>query len=154
MDITFNRVGSIMYLQIKASKTDPFRTGVTLRLAAIPNHVLCPVRAMRDYLHFRSTSAGPLFILNNGSFLTRRYRVAFLRMTLPGIDNINTHSFRIGGASAALSTGASDAIIRIMGRWSSDCYHRYIRLTDQSVFNFNNYMSCSQTTSIWRPDDV
>jgi len=31
------------YLKIKASKTDPFRTGVIIRLTAINNHDLCPV---------------------------------------------------------------------------------------------------------------
>ena len=45
-DITFNPSYSIMYVRVKASKTDPFRSGCVIRLAAIPNHafvqsVLC-----------------------------------------------------------------------------------------------------------------
>ena len=35
----------------------------------------------------------------------------FLQLTLPGLQNINTHSFRIGGASASLSAGALDALL-------------------------------------------
>ena len=107
-----------MYVKIKASKTDPFRVGVILRLASINNHALCPVRGMRFYLRFRSTIPGPLFIFDNGVYLSRAYLAAFLQISLPAVPNINTHSFRIGGASAALSAGASDALIRIMGRWS------------------------------------
>ena len=153
-DITFNRDYSIMYVKIKASKTDPFRVGVILRLASINNHALCPVRAMRFYLRFRSTIPGPLFVFDNGVYLSRAYLAAFLQISLPAVPNINTHSFRIGGASAALSAGASDALIRIMGRWSSDCYNRYIRLTDNSVFDFNEAMSSARPNSTWVSDDV
>ena len=153
-DISFNHDYSIMFVKIKASKTDPFRVGVTLRLASIRNHALCPVRAMRIYLQFRSTYPGPLFIFDSGVYLSRAYLAAFLQISLPAVHNINTHSFRIGGASAALSAGASDALIRIMGRWSSDCYNRYIRLTDNSVVNFNEAMSSSLSNSTWVSDDV
>jgi len=98
-----------MYVKIKASKTDPFRSGCIIRLAAIPHNALCPVTVMRRYLAVRGLRVGPLFIFHNGAFLTRKFGVAFLHISLPGVPNINTHSFRIGGASAALSAGASDA---------------------------------------------
>jgi len=153
-DISFNRNNSILYIKIKASKTDPFRAGVIIRLAAIRGHKLCPVAAMRSYLDFRSLHSGPLFILSNGQYLTRRFVTAFLDLTLPGVPNINTHSFRIGGASAALSAGASDALIRIMGRWSSDCYNRYIRISDRSVLDFHNSLASTRTTDTWRPDSL
>jgi hypothetical protein len=39
------------------------------------------------------------------------------------------HSLRIGGATAALAAGVDPAIIRCMGRWSSDVYEIYMRLT-------------------------
>ena len=62
-DVSFNRDNSIVYIKIKASKTDPFRSGTTVRLAAIRNHKLCPVSAMRAYLQFRSSQDGPLFLI-------------------------------------------------------------------------------------------
>ena len=80
--------------------------------------------------------------------------VAFLRIALPGAININTHSFRIGGASAALSAGASDALIRIMGRWSSDAYNRYIRISDWQVFLFQSELSTARTNNVWDTDKV
>jgi len=143
-----------MYIKIKASKTDPFRAGITIRLAAIRNHQLCPVRAMRTYLSFRSLQPGPLFVFSNGLYVTRRFVAAFLSLALPDVPNINTHSFRIGGASAALSAGASDALIRIMGRWSSDCYNRYIRISDTLVVDFNNTLASAHTTNTWHPDNA
>ena len=152
-DISFNCDYSIMYIKIKASKTDPFRIGTVIRLAAIRGHKLCPVTAMRSYLQLRSLQPGPLFVLHSGAYLTRRYVAAFLRLALPGVPNINTHSFRIGGASAASSAGASDALIRIMGRWSSDCYTRYIRISDRSVTDFSHTIASANTTDTWRPHD-
>ena len=151
-DVSFNVGFTIMYIRIKGSKTDPFRSGTTIRLAAISNHALCPVRAMRAYLAIRPPSRGPLFALHNGVCLTRRFIVAFLRVSLPSVDNINTHSFRIGGASAAFAAGASDELIRIMGRWSSNCFRRYLRITDRSVLNFHDCMSKATSTKPWSPD--
>ena len=59
-DISFNSNASIMYVNIKASKTDPFRIGCVIRLAAIPGHKLCPVAAMHAYLSHRSSRPGPI----------------------------------------------------------------------------------------------
>ena len=152
-DISFNTASSIMYINIKASKTDPFKSGCVVRLAAIPGHDLCPVAAMRSFLRFRGYSRGPLFILGNGSFLSRKLVVHFLQLSLPGVSNISTHSFRIGGASSALAAGASDALIRVMGRCSSDCYNRYIRITDNQVARFQLDISASRVTRVWNPNN-
>jgi len=78
----------MMYVNLKASKTDPFRSGVTIRLAAINNHRLCPVSAMRSYLAYRQSLPGPLFILDNGLYLNRRFVASFLSIALPGVPNI------------------------------------------------------------------
>jgi len=45
---------------------------------------------MRRYLEFRRLAPGLLFILDNGSFLNRRFLVALLEMALPSVPNINT----------------------------------------------------------------
>ena len=37
------------------------------------------------------------------------------------------HSYRIGGATALFAAGATPLTIRMMGRWSSDCYRLYVR---------------------------
>ena len=43
------------------------------------------------------------------------------------------HSLRIGGATAALAAGLSPASIRAAGRWSSEIYQIYCRLSRQSA---------------------
>ena len=42
-------------------------------------------------------------------------------------DHFGTHSYRIGGASALFAAGATETVIRTMGRWSSDLYRLYVR---------------------------
>lgn len=42
-------------------------------------------------------------------------------------DQYGTHSFRIAGATALFNAGASDTVVRMMGRWSSDIYRVYLR---------------------------
>ena len=43
------------------------------------------------------------------------------------------HSLRIGGATAALAAGIPPQLIRLMGRWSSDVYEIYCRMSLQAA---------------------
>ena len=43
------------------------------------------------------------------------------------------HSLRIGGATAAAAAGVEPAVIRVCGRWSSDIFEIYTRLTQQAA---------------------
>ena len=49
-----------IHLTIKASKTDPFREGVTL-LIGPTHHSICPVRALKRYLAKSPFPSGPLY---------------------------------------------------------------------------------------------
>ena len=51
-------------------------------------------------------------------------------------SNLNTHSFRIGGAAAA--AGIQDSAIQLLGRWSGDAYCRYLHLSDYTVIGFSH----------------
>ena len=44
-------------------------------------------------------------------------------------NHFGAHSMRIGGASAAYAAGIEPSAIRIAGRWSSDIYEIYVRLS-------------------------
>ena len=54
-----------------------------------------------------------------------------------GLDprKFGAHSLRIGGATAALAAGVQPAVIRITGRWSSDCWELYARLSKEAALN-------------------
>ena len=119
-------------LRIKASKTDPFRSSTTITIGSTSG-IICPVRALKTYLSRTSTDhAGPLFCYSNGTPLSRSQFTKELRALLAQGAGINIadyagHSFRIGAATKAASKGLPHWLIQTLGRWSSDCYLRYIR---------------------------
>ena len=59
-----------MSIQVKISKTDPFRIGHTI-LIGKTNQPICPVKAMKMYLVTRTNTPGPLFQYQSGSPLTK-----------------------------------------------------------------------------------
>ena len=69
---------SYLAVSIKASKTDPFRRGVTIYLGRAQDRI-CPVAATLNCLVVRGTSRGPLFIFGDGTDLTRDKFVSAVR---------------------------------------------------------------------------
>lgn len=92
----------------------------------------CPVQVLLDYLSRRGYSPGPLFILGDGSPVSRAAFTEKLSMAIKycGLDpsRYKGHSFRIGAASHAADAGMSDAQIRALGRWKSNAFQKYIRI--------------------------
>jgi hypothetical protein len=130
-----------LQLRIKASKTDPFRSSATITIGS-NSSICCPVKALQAYFSRTSSDyAGPLFCYSNGVPLSRSQFTKELRRLLAQ-GGYNTahyagHSFRIGAATTAASQSLPHWLIQTLGRWSSDCYLRYIRtpinvLTDVS----------------------
>ena len=79
---------SVVIVTIKQSKTDLFRQGVKLHLGKTGTDI-CPVCAILPYLAARGVKHGPLFILDDGTFLTRQKFAAMITLTLrrAGIDD-------------------------------------------------------------------
>ena len=122
-----------MLVKIKQSKTDPFRQGCTLTVAKSTSPI-CSVMAFKDYiLQAQPPASRPLFNFSpSGSWLTRTSLTRELRTILQQCgfpsNNFYSHSFRIGAATSAASAGIPSWLIKVLGRWSSDCYEHYIRL--------------------------
>ena len=121
-------------LLIKASKTDPFRKTCTVTLGVTHTSVV----ALHKYLQHTSTPPNaPLFQFHDGAFLTRPAFTDHLRSLIrgTGVDPaaFASHSFRIGTATTAAAAGLPDWQIQAMGRWTSDCYTRYIRTPPETL---------------------
>ena len=116
-----------MQIHLKVSKTDPFRSGVTLSIGRTGSHI-CPVTAMTRYISILSLN---LFRTESGKPLTRRV-FTFLTRDLSRTMGVNakhyaSHSFRIGAATSAGAANMPPWLIKTLGRWTSDCYERYIK---------------------------
>ena len=78
----------------------------------------------------------PMFELEGEAVSTRHIRgMVKLLMESIGLNpmHFGAHSLRIGGASAAFAAGIEPSAIRIAGRWSSDIYEIYVRLSKQGA---------------------
>lgn len=122
---------TVLAVQIKQSKTDPFRQGTTIFMGRTDT-ALCPVAAVLAFMAMRGPGEGPLFRFQDNRPLTRQRLVAAICAALAeaGLkpENYAGHSFRIGAATTAAACGLPIATIKSLGRWRSEAYQLYIRL--------------------------
>jgi hypothetical protein len=117
-------------LHLDASKTDPFRAGVDIIIAA-PT----ALSALSTYASLCSATGvqatAPLFHFEDGQPVTRRWLMSrvdsLLRSTRHDPRAYSSHSFRKGGAVSLQQHGVEDSIIRRTGRWRSDAFNLYVR---------------------------
>ena len=132
LDISqLNLSDSQALITITRFKHNKSMRSVEIPLPAQDLSMICPVRALQEYLNYRGLESGPLFALANLKPVPREFFIKHLRNTLSfcgfPLDRYKSHSFRIGGASYYAEIGFSDAQIRLLGRWDSDAFLKYIR---------------------------
>ena len=122
----------IVFEDLKHSYNQPPSSMVINRVP-----IFCPVQLMLDYLALRGNKPGPLFITLHGHPVSRANLTDQLSLAIKfcGLNpaRYKGHSFRIGAASHAADRGLSDAQIRVLGRWKSNAFHRYIRIPSVST---------------------
>lgn len=135
---------TVVQVRIKASKTDPFRKGVSVYLGRTDRD-LCPVGAVAAYLAVRGRDPGPFFRFIGGKPLTRVALVRRVREALQpsGVDvsKYSGHSFRIGAATAAAAVGIEDSLIKTLGRWRSSAYQVYVRVPRERLASVSKQLS-------------
>lgn len=137
-DVRVNSITNPQFLEvlIKASKTDPFRKGVTIFLGRTGGE-LCPVSAILAYMVQRGPEEGPFFWYTKDCFLTRERLVSAMRVALDSVgiesQKYAGHSFRIGAATTAAQCGLPDSLIKTLGRWESAAYTLYVRTPRETL---------------------
>ncbi len=122
-----------------------FRPGISLTIAALESK-LCPVKALQNYLTScpAASQHGPLFRYRSGKTLTKCEFTKEIRLLFSQAGFKATkfagHSFRIGAATAAAKANIKPWLIKNMGRWTSDCFERYIRTPDDVLINATKQM--------------
>ena len=133
---------------LKASKTDPFRSGTIINIFQTGG-ITCPVNALNRFITLRHSFSvdpeGPLFLLPSGRPLSRALFLDMLAQlcTSLGLDpkSYHGHSFRIGAATTAAKLNVPDYLIQQLGRWTSTCYQVYIRTDDETLKNTHLLMA-------------
>ena len=130
---------------LKHSKTDVACRGTPIVIART-NCVFCPLSSMSRYLlcRPRATPSEPLFVTDEGKAMTRswfaqRLRVLCVRCGLAP-ELYTAHCFRIGAATWA-SSKVPTATLKMMGRWSSSAYERYVRPNALDILGAQRSMS-------------
>ena len=131
-DVTFidNIDDPFMSIHIKTSKTDKTSLGFNVIVACVP-HTACAYCAMSTYLSTQKLSSKDALFQSNGTHLTRTLFQKLVKLYISALGysstNYSGHSFRSGCATSAAAAGMLDWEIKLLGRWASDTYQRYIR---------------------------
>jgi hypothetical protein len=127
-DLTSLCSASYMIVHLDQSKTDPFRHGTDI-IVSNPH----AINAMASYLSQREhlDPEQPLFMQNDSKPLTvatlvHAMRIMLTKAQIPNVDKYKGHSFRKGGATSLHVAGFSDSVIKMMGRWNSFAFARYV----------------------------
>lgn len=110
--------------------------------------VLCPVLALtwirKAAIQLGTKHDEPLTAMGQGRGLSSR-NVTLILKTLAinmGLvaDNFSSHSLRIGGSTSLLNGGAPPLIIKLLGRWLSNCFETYPVLQAAGTKGMSNLM--------------
>lgn len=127
---------NMVYLYIGFGKTNQF--GGRDTIIPIPGNddpALDPVRHLHFlFSHSAARSDSPAFSYGASQFITyskftTRLK-ALLRQSGYNPDLFSGHSFRRGGASFLHACGGSALMVQSSGDWSSQCFTRYLYLTE------------------------
>ncbi|CAH3194200.1 unnamed protein product, partial [Porites evermanni] len=133
--ITFmeTREGSISAIKLTLRNYKHSDTSKPVDIFLYREHPVCPVSLLLAYLNLRGNFPGPLFCWPDASPISRSFFTSALTAALNfcnlDVSKYKSHSFRIGAASWAAAKGFSDAQIRSFGRWNSNAFLRYIRIS-------------------------
>ena len=132
-DITFSfRSGSLSKAVIIVQHDKNNKPGHLQQVTLGPKTGLCPLSEIITFIKLRGSTPGPLFAYPGGPSLVRAKFAKVLTLVLQklGLDpaRYKGHSFRIGAATEAAASGKSDSDIRLLGRWHSDAFKKYVRL--------------------------
>ena len=136
-----------LQLSLPASKTDPFRQGVTLTIAATGDEACAVAALIHLFARFPAPLNSPLFDTRHGfsrQLVTDSLRGILRELGFTG--NYSGHSFHRGTATSAREAGLSDSEIQLLGRWKSDAYKLYIQANPAIIWIVSKRHQHERTT--------
>jgi hypothetical protein len=138
-------------LNLPASKADVFRLGVAVKFAPTGLPLLDPVNVIDEHMQLLATAkldspTDPLFrdSLTGKAFSRERFtamlKTALRRAHYPA-NTLTGHSFRRGAATDLHEAGVPDSDIKVLGRWASWCFVRYISMSTSKFTTLSRAMA-------------
>ena len=98
---------------------------------------ICPVHLVKRFVKERGPASGPLFVFPGAEEPSPSWFKSTLRDTVAAAglsdQHITSHSFRIGRVRDMAIAGYSSTEIRLAGRWRSDAFQKYMRVSAVAV---------------------
>jgi hypothetical protein len=135
------RHATMVGIVLRGGKNYQFRRNEIKHQFATGDPLLCPVRGfawirIANRIHKTQpwepiARVGPNRGVENGHIIQLSKEVA----TALGLNaaNYSTHSIRLGVSTALLNSGVNPLVIKLLGRWLSDCYQSYPVLTSKGT---------------------
>ena len=133
---------------LRGGKNNQFGRNEIRYQFATGDPLLCPVRGlawirMANRVH-KTQPWEPISRLRSNHGVGNGHVVQLLKEVASelGLNAVNysTHSIRIGGSTALLNSGANPLVIKLLGRWLSDCYQSYPVLTAKGTVGVSRLM--------------
>ena len=158
VDVSFFTTGGGRHVQMQMRKRKDLRVlrgkHSTVFLAGGGSMIDAP-KELEVWMQRRAAlfgeESGALFCHASGECVTVseiRDEIRDLMMSIGRDPSLyGAHSLRIGGATAMLAAGVAPQLIRLMGRWSSDVYEIYCRMSVESALAAGTALASATVTS-------
>ncbi len=142
------RHATMVGIVLREGKNNQFRRNEIRCQFATGDPLLCPVRGLAwisigNGAH-KMQPLGPIARAGPNHGVENRHIVQLLKEVAAtmGLNpaNYSSHSIRIGGSTSLLNSGANPLVIKLLGRWLSDCYQSYPELTSKGTVGVSKLM--------------
>ena len=120
-----NKILQIELISYKHSKGEK----AIVEITAQKSKYICPLKNLQKYLEHRGPGEGPLFKIGKKALTKARFNTLLKKCSeTAGYEPpFTSHCFRIGGATEAALEGRTDTEIKLLGRWKSNAFIKYVR---------------------------
>jgi len=133
-DVDGKKVMSFLFASNEPTKTDQGRIGHWVIAEQADDMRLCGISWYLLYKELRGDHPSPFLFCPEGKSTSRmsdtlpnqRLKVRCAQAGLPAAE-FSSHCLRHGGATAAADGGALERLLKLHGRWKSDCVRVYIK---------------------------
>ena len=142
-------VAGIVGIKLRGAKNNQYGRNEIRFQHATGDPTLCPVLAARWIVraakYFRTGSMDPALSMDgSGNGVSAAWVIRILKTLAQsmGLDpkQYSSHSVRIGGSTVLLNAGCDPLIIKLLGRWLSNCFEEYPVLLAQGTMGVSRLM--------------